>query len=132
MYKDTETNEYYIETKDILDNTMYSEHHLGQIFGDDLKKAMLIMSKDIWTVIYSAHQGAYMSDHITYMLTKVDNNQQREQYQLKRAIIEHVKGAIESGMDLNEYLDQPKQKYPRTVMNELRIGMLLDGSRKRL
>jgi hypothetical protein len=129
MYK--ENNEYYIDVNDVLDNTMYTEQELGLVLGNNLKKAMRIFSQDIWSLIYSAYRGPYMSDHVSYMQTKVDNNQQREQYQLKRAIIEHVKGAMESGMDLNEYLDQPKNKYPRTVINELRIAMLLDGARKR-
>lgn len=129
MYK--ENNEYYIDVGDVLDNTMYTEQELGLVFGNNLKKAMRIMSQDVWSLIYSEYRGPYMSDHVNYMQAKVDNNQQREQYQLKRAIIEHVKGAVESGMDLNEYIDQPKNKYPRTVINELRIAMLLDGARKR-
>jgi hypothetical protein len=132
MYKDNELNEYYIEKKDILDNTMYSEYELGRIFGDDLKKVFKLMSQDIYTLIYNAYRGPYMSDHIEYMQKKIEDNSNREQYQLKRAMIEYVKGAVESGMDLSEYLDQPKDKYPRTVIRELRVAMLIDGARKRL
>lgn len=132
MYKDATTNEYYIDVKDVLDNTMYSEDELGRIFGDNLKKAMKLISRTVYQLIYSVYRGANPYKHKQFMQTKIENNTMDEQLHLKLAVVEMVKGAMQSGMDLNAYLDDAKTIYPYTVKRELNAAGLLNRSEKYL
>ena len=117
---------YYLDVGDVVDNSFYSESDLGRIFNDNIAKTIKLLSRDIYALMYSYYKGVYMNEHKEFIQNRIE----LEKEQFKRAVIEHVKGAIESGMDLNAYIDQPKERYPRTVYTELRIGNLLDASRK--
>jgi hypothetical protein len=117
---------YYLEVGDVVDNSFYSESDLGRVFNDNVAKTIKLLSRDIYALMYSYYKGVYMNEHKEFIQHRIE----LEKEQFKRAVIEHIKGAIESGMDLNAYIDQPKERYPRTVYTELRIGNLLDASRK--
>jgi len=117
---------YYLEVGDVVDNSFYSESDLGRVFNDNVAKTIKLLSRDIYALMYSYYKGVYMNEHKEFIQNRIE----LEKEQFKRAVIEHIKGAIESGMDLNAYIDQPKERYPRTVYTELRIGNLLDASRK--
>ena len=130
MELNTVTNQYYITVDDVVTDTTYSSAELGNIFKDDIDKSLKVISKSIYRLIYDYYKGLYKSDHITFMQTKIENNVNNEQTYLKQAMLEQVIGAIESGMDLNPYINEPKKNYPFTVYEELRNGFLLDKSRK--
>lgn len=123
------TNEYYIDVDDVLAETTYSSDELGRVFGV-IDKELKLLSRAIYRLIYDWYPGLNKSDHITYMQEKIVANANNEQRFLKYAMIEMVKGAIESGMDLNAYLNEPKDTYPPTVYSELRSARLLDKTRK--
>ena len=53
-------------------------------------------------------------------------NLDNERQALYDAMLEYVMGALESGMDLNAYQQETKKEAPETVMDELRIGNLLN------
>jgi len=130
MELNTVTNQYYITVDDVVTDTTYSSAELGNIFKDDIDKSLKVISKSIYRLIYDYYKGLYKSDHITFMQTKIENNVNNEQTYLKQAMLEQVIGAIESGMDLNPYINEPKKNYSFTVYEELRNGFLLDKSRK--
>lgn len=128
MELDTNTNEYYIIMDDVTNNTMFSSNDMGSRGIDD--KALKILSHSIYRLIYRHYKGAFIEDHRTFMQTILSNNANNERYYLMNAMLEMVKGAVQSGMDLNAYLNEPSDIYPPTVYEELRNGHLLDASRK--
>jgi len=126
---DMALQEYYI-TKDAVTNyTTYTDDKLGSIFGD-VSKSFKIISHMVYKLIYGWRKGIGRQDHIKYMRKKIYNNANGEVTALMFAMIEAVKGAVESGMDLNAYIDDPKDNLPYTVKEELSIAELLDSSKK--
>jgi len=130
MKLNSDTNQYYITVDDVTKDTVYSSADLGNVFGDKIQRSLEVISKSIYRLIYDYYKGLYKMDHITFMQNKIENNVNNEQTYLKQAMLEQVIGAIESGMDLNPYVNEPKKNYPFTVYEELRNGFLLDKSRK--
>jgi len=121
--------EYQLELNDVVNETDISSDDLGLIFGD-IAKGLRIISHAVYRLIYDYYPGLYKNDHIVYMRTKISNNLYEEQTFLKNAMLEAVKGAVHSGMDLNVYIDDAKNMFPATTYAELRAGRLLDRSRK--
>lgn len=131
MQLDTVKNEYYIEEKDVTDNTFYQNADLARVFGaSNIGRNLKIISHAVYRLIYEAYRGIKKADHITFMRTKISNNTNGEQTFLMNAMIELVRGAIESGSDLNAYIENPRSIYPETVYEELRNGFLLDAREK--
>ena len=100
------------------------------IFKSDANKAIKIISHSVYRLIYNWRKGVGRNDHIKYMRKKIYDNDNEEVTALMFAMIEAVKGAIESGMDLNAYINEPKDNMPYTVKEELKLAELLDSSKK--
>jgi len=88
------------------------------------------MSHAVYRLIYGYYRGVNKQRHINFMKTKIANNTNGEQTFLKMAMVEMVRGSIESGMDLNAYVNDPKSIFPDPVYEELRNGFLLDAREK--
>ena len=125
---DMDEQEYYINTNCVLNYTAYSSDDLGA--KGITKQVLRDISHSVYTLIYAQRrkEGKYI--HKKYMRKKIYDNEQEEVTQLRRAMIEAVKGAVESGMDLNAYIDEPKDTFPSTMYDELRQADLLDSSNK--
>lgn len=121
--------EYYITVDAITNYTTYNSNDLGLIFND-ADKAIKIISHSVYRLIYNWRKGMGGRDHIKYMRKKIYDNEKEELTALMLAMIEAVKGAIESGMDLNAYINEPKETLPHTVREELKLAELLDSSKK--
>lgn len=126
---DMALQEYYITMDAITNYTTYNSNDLGLIFND-ADKAIKIISHSVYRLIYNWRKGMGGRDHIKYMRKKIYDNEKEELTALMLAMIEAVKGAIESGMDLNAYINEPKETLPYTVREELKLAELLDSSKK--
>lgn len=126
---DMTLEEYYI-TKDCVTNyTNYSSDELGAIGIND--KVLKMISHSVYRVIYEARKSLlYKNEHKKYMRKKIYDNENEEVTSLMYAILEAVKGAVESGMDLNAYINEPKNNMPYTVIEELKSSELYDRSQK--
>lgn len=122
-------NEYYITIDDITNNTPYSSDDLNGVFGE-VKMTLKNISHAVYRLMYSYYNGMNPHTHKTFIQRKIGYDMMDEQTQFKLACIEAVKGAVESGMDLNAYTNEPKDTFPSTVYDELRIAKMLDKSEK--
>lgn len=127
---DMTLQEYYITTDAVTNYTMYSSGDLS-VLGSDINKALKIISHAVYRLIYDQRRAKDKFTHKKYMRKKIYDNAQEEVTVLMMAMIEAVKGAVESGMDLNAYINEPKDVMPPTVYQELRQAELLDASEKR-
>jgi len=125
---DMTEQEYYINKDCILNYTGYSDDDLG-LKGID-KQVLKDISHSVYRLIYAQRRKEGKFTHKKYMRKKIYDNEQEEVSVLRRAMIEATKGAIESGMDLNAYIDDPKDTFTHTVYEELRQADLLDPSNK--
>ena len=130
MEYDEDRLEYYATLDDVLENTLLDSNDLSFIFGSNINKGLKILSHNVYRLIYDYYKGINKNEHITFMQRKIANNQYNEQTYLLNAIIELVRGVVQSGVDLNAYNDEYKSKYPETVYEELRNGKLLDKRNK--
>ena len=121
--------EYYITMDAVTNYTTYTSDELALIFGD-VNKGIKVICHSIYRLIYNWRKGDGRQDHIRYMRKKIYDNNNGEVTALMLAMIEAVKGAIESGMDLNAYINEPKENLPYTVKEELKLAELLDSAKK--
>lgn len=120
--------EYYITMDCITNYTDYTSDELGAV--GITSKTLRNISHSVYRLIYSWYKGHEPYNHNRFMRMKIYDNTQGEVKSLMLAMIEAVKGAIESGMDLNAYVNDPKDNLPYTVKEELLSAMLLDKSHK--
>jgi len=131
---DMDLQEYYINLDTITNYTTYSDGEIRGILGKngaDVNKAIKVISHAVYRLIYDQRRAKDKFIHKKYMRKKIYDNAQEEVTVLMLGMVEAVKGAIESGMDLNAYIDNPKDVMPPTVYQELRQADLLDPSEKR-
>ena len=126
---DMTLQEYYITVDAITNYTTYNSDKLSLIFND-VNKDIKMICHSVYRLIYLWRKGNGRQDHIKYMRKKIYDNDNGEVTALMLAMIEAVKGAIESGMDLNAYIDEPKDNLPYTVKEELKLAELLDSAKK--
>jgi len=133
IYQDKElqydfTNEeYYLTMNGILARTDYTEHEIGLIFKPSTPKWI---SQAVYRLVWNAFEGFDKDIHIKFMKKMIYDNLNNEREWLLRAMVELVRGAVESGMDLNPYTKEGKVLMPETVVDCLRNGRLLNGARK--
>lgn len=125
---DMTTQEYYINIDCVINNTAYSSADLlGRKIDNNVLK---MISHSVYRVIYDYRKGVNKYAHKKYMRKKIYNNANEEVSALMSAMLEATKGAVESGMDLNAYTNEPTVNMPYTVMDELKSADLLDATDK--
>jgi len=95
--------EYLITKDEVIDNSEFTESDLNEVYGEALEFYLKNASSKTTSIMYSAFVGIDKQRQyaaIRYMLaqdaTKVIG--------LRDAMIEYIRGAMYSGMDLNQYL----------------------------
>lgn len=128
---DMSEQEYYIKIDAVLNKTAYTSDDIGLAFGENIEKHLKIISHSVYRLMYNyrkVNRDRYA--HKKWLRKKIYDNEYEEVTALINAMIEAVKGAIESGMDLNAYTNEPKETFPSTVYDELRQANLLDKTHK--
>lgn len=97
-----ENNEYYIELDDVINNSEFDETELKETYGEAIEYHLKNASSKVYSIIYSAYGGRDRMKQYSAMRYMI-NNDEEKQRGLRNAIIEYVRGAVYSGMDLKAY-----------------------------
>ena len=120
MKYDYDRHEYYITKQLLISEIPYSD--------DEIKKRIKNIDK------YLKRYSRRIYQHIDYsnrrsvkqfIRYKIYLNQEFERQAIQDTIVEYVMGALESGMDLNLYIEDTKSDLPDTVEIILRNAGLL-------
>lgn len=120
---DYDRHEYYLTIEGALDNVTYTEVELTQVLKTgDLSKTLKLASRRLYRGIYSKNYNRQVMQYKIYL------NVNNERESLLEAIVEYIKGAYESGMDLNTYMgegnDLPQSVYELIGQNLLYQGQI--------
>ena len=116
-----DNNEYIITVDDVLNNSEFSDTELTDVFGEKIKYHLINISKKTYRAMYSAYNGWNIEQQKLEMQEIINDDEDKQQVMLE-AIVEYVRGAMYSGMDLQVYLG--KKGYSDEVIDILRIGDL--------
>lgn len=108
-------NEYQIEKDDVLNNSEFSESELVDTYGEKLEYYLKVASQRVYSIMYSAYGGVGKErqyEILRYMI----NNDEKKQIGLREAIIEYIRGAVYTGMDLNQYTKNGGASYSDEVI----------------
>jgi len=115
----TLTNGQYIITKDeVIDNSEFTEADLTEVYGEAIEFYLINASKKTYNILYSAYRGVNKGRQ-RLALQYIINNDSDKQVTIREAIIEYIRGAMYSGMDLKEYLDV-KPNFSHSVIDILK------------
>lgn len=135
MYFRAKNKELYITLDDVLNETSFSSKDVQDKLGENF--VMVIerdLSRAVYRYLHGLHRGFDHNNHTRTLNALIFNNS-NYQYAIKSAMIEMVKGAMYSGMDLNAYSAEvdptptgnaTRKNIPDGVLHELRAGGLLD------
>lgn len=96
-------SEYQIEKDDVLNNSEFMETDLTEVYGEKLEYSLINASNKVYSIMYSAFPGIDKERQIAAIQYMI-NNDEVKQRGIREAIIEYLRGALYSGMDLNLYL----------------------------
>ncbi len=116
--------EYFITHKAVNDYVDAQPAELTAHF-DNEGKAYKALSRAVYRLIYASYVGVNHPSHIKFMQYKIKNNHNNEKVFLLNAILEMVRGALHSDMDLEAYTHADTTNYPATVLDELKNGQLI-------
>jgi hypothetical protein len=95
--------EYQITKDEVINNSEFSDSELVEVYGEAIDFYLKNASSKVYSIMYSAFRGIDKERQyaaIRYIL----NNDEDKIAGLRDAIIEYIRGAMYSGMDLNLYL----------------------------
>lgn len=122
MVYNEKTQQLEITIDEVLELTNYDS---SDIYEHNIDLGQL--SRATYQYIASFYKGPNPERHFNAIKKLIEDEPQKQQT-LKQAIVEVVKGALVSGMDLNAYIanlqNEHKEHVPHTVKEELRYGGL--------
>jgi hypothetical protein len=126
MVFNAKTQELFITIDDVLNETSLSSKDVQDKLGEQFERVIeRELSRDVYRYLHGVYRGFDNKEH-TRILNALIFNNGNYQEGLKWAMIEHVKGAVYSGLDLNKYSAESMKALPDTVMWELKNGGLMD------
>jgi len=126
MVFNAKTQELFITIDDVLNETSLSSKDVQDKLGEAFERVIeRELSRDVYRYLHGLYRGFDNKEH-TRILNALIFNNGNYQEGLKWAMIEHVKGAVYSGLDLNKYSAESLKALPDTVMWELKNGGLMD------
>lgn len=128
MVFNAKTQELYITIDDVLNETSFSSKDVQDKLGEQFERVIeRELSRGVYRYLHGLYRGFDNKEH-TRILNALIFNNGNYQEALKWAMIEHVKGAVYSGLDLNAYSAESMKSLPDNVLWELKNGGLLDLS----
>lgn len=131
MQLDTNRNQFYLTIDDVVSETNYNSEDVYEQ-NVDLKE----ISQATYRVMHNFYKGHNPRKHAEILQQMIIDDLEKQKH-LKFAMLEFLRGALVSGMDLNAYIatvvynqqtggssHTEKTNSPHTVREELRIGGL--------
>jgi hypothetical protein len=122
---DYDDSQYYITPQTIVNELSVSDAEMKKSFGDTDKKQSIEIRR-LCQRVYDYMFSYNLPENNKYLTWRIYSNQRRERYFLKQAMKSFVFAAIESGMDLNEYISTPDHALPKEVINNLKNAQLIN------
>ncbi len=129
------TQETYITIDDVINESSFTSKDIQDKLGEQFDR---VVERDLSRAVYRYLHGlrrGFDDGRQTRILNALIFNNRKFQRGLKLAMVEMVKGAMYSGMDLNAYSAEdavavgstviPTKDIPNTVLHELKNGGLL-------
>lgn len=111
-------DKYIIEEVDILDNSEITLEDLQDLYNNNIASNLFVASNKVYNIMYSAYRGLLRTRQVialNYMIKQSTDLQNG----MRDAIIEYIRGAVYSGIDLKQY-ESNENHYSKDVMNILR------------
>ena len=120
------TKELYITIDDVVNETSFTSKDLSDKLGEQFDRVIeRELSRAVYRYLHGLRRG-FDNDKQTRVLNALIFNNKNYQRGLKLAMIEMVKGAMYTGMDLNAYSAEVAKSIPDSVMFELKNAGLTD------
>lgn len=103
--------QYIINIDDVLNNSELTETELTEIYGERIDEHLINASNKIYNIMFSASPHFYRKRNADYIKYVIQNDTDK-QNAIRAAIIEYVRGAWYSGMDLRAYENDKEQYSP--------------------
>jgi hypothetical protein len=116
-----DNNEYYIEVDDVINNSEFTDAELTDTFGEKIVEHLKNISAKTYRVLYSAYKGWNIEQQKLELQEIINDNEDKQQVMLE-AMVEFIRGAVYSGLDLQIYLGN--KGYSQDVIDILRQGEL--------
>ena len=105
---------YIVDKDDVINNSEITEEDLAEVYGERINDNLENASKKVYSIMYSAAPSFYRkrnADYIDYMIQNDTDMQQA----IMDAVIEYVRGALFSGMDLRAYENDKESHSPYVI-----------------
>jgi len=119
------TQETYITIDDVINESSFTSKDIQDKLGEQFDR---VVERDLSRAVYRYLHGlrrGFDDGRQTRILNALIFNNRKFQRGLKLAMVEMVKGAMYTGMDLNTYSAEVTKSMPDTVLHELKNGGLL-------
>lgn len=110
--------QYTITLDELLDETEFTNEDLDELYGEQLERSLINASNKVYNIMFSAAPNVYRKNNATYLNYLIQNDTDK-QTAIKLAIIEYIRGALYSGMDLRAY-ENDKSQYSNFVIDILK------------
>jgi len=116
-----DNNEYIATIDDIVNNSEFTSEELVEVLGEGIEYHLSNMSKKTYRIMYSAYNGWNIEQQVLELQEIINNDEEKQQVILD-AIVEYVRGAMYSGLDLQIYMGN--KGYSSELKDILRMGGL--------
>ena len=114
--------QYTITLDELLDETEFTNEDFAELYGERIEYGLINASNKVYNIMFSAAPNVYRKNNATYLNYLIQNSTDL-QNAIKLAIIEYIRGALYSGMDLRVY-ESDKKHYSNFVIDILKENEL--------
>lgn len=114
--------QYTITLDELLDETEFTNEDFSNLYGERIEQGLVNASNKVYNIMFSAAPNVYRKNNATYLNYLIQNSTDL-QTAIKLAIIEYIRGALYSGMDLRAY-ENDKTQYSNFVIDILKENEL--------
>lgn len=114
--------QYLLEVDDVLNNSEFSDVELTDVFGEKTEFYLKSFSKKTYSIMYGAYRGIHRDRQRKWLNWFIQQDATLIDV-MRDAAIEYVRGAVYSGMDMQDYL--PSGSIEERLANEAEYPPML-------
>lgn len=107
--------QYWFDKDDIINNSEITETDLTDLYGEQLERSIELANRRVYQILYSASPNVHRERNIPAINYMIQQDTDLQDV-MQEAVIEYVRGALYSGMDLREYVSGDKI-YSRSMID---------------